>query len=77
MNGGPATVPFIRLFSRYLREQGMPVTHQREAVAEVVFGSDEHLSVDEIEQRLRGMFAGAVAGPAKESCVTSPAVIST
>ncbi len=53
MKGSQATVPFIRLFSRYLREQGLPVTHQREAVAEVVFGSDEHLSVDEIEQRLR------------------------
>ena len=53
MKGSPATVPFIRLFSRYLREQGLPVTHQREAVAEVVFGSDAHLSVDEIEQRLR------------------------
>lgn len=48
-----ATSPFIRLFGRYLREQGLPVTSQREAVAEVVFTSDEHLSVDEIEQRLR------------------------
>ena len=47
------TTPFIRLFARYLREQGLPVTQQREAVAEVVFGSEEHLSVDEIEQRLR------------------------
>ena len=45
--------PFIRLFVRYLREQGLPVTHQREAVAEVVFSSQEHLSVDEIEDRLR------------------------
>ena len=53
MKGRPSTVPFIRLFSRYLREQGLPVTHQREAVAEVVFGADEHLSVDDIEQRLR------------------------
>jgi len=47
------TAPFVRLFSRYLREQGLPVTQQREAVAEVVFSSDEHLSVDDIEQRLR------------------------
>lgn len=45
--------PFVRLFGRYLREQGLPVTHQREAVARVVFGSDEHLSVDEIERVLR------------------------
>lgn len=49
----PQSVPFVRLFSRYLREQGLPVTQQRESVAEVVFGSDEHLSVDEIERRLR------------------------
>ena len=49
----PAPRPFVRLFGRYLREQGLPVTHQREAVAEVVFGSEEHLSVDGIEQRLR------------------------
>ena len=53
MTSGVPTVPFIRLFGRYLREQGLPVTSQREAVAEVVFGSDGHLSVDEIEQRLR------------------------
>ena len=46
--------PFIRLFGRYLREQGLPVTQQREAVAEVVFSSEAHLSVEEIEHRLRG-----------------------
>lgn len=45
--------PFVRLFARYLRERGLPVTRQREAVAEVVFSSEEHLSVDDIEQRLR------------------------
>lgn len=45
--------PFIRLFGRYLREQGLPVTHQREAVAEAVFGSREHLSVDDLERVLR------------------------
>lgn len=45
--------PFIRLFGRYLREQGLPVTHQREAVADVVFTSREHLSVDDIERQLR------------------------
>ena len=47
------TAPFVRLFGRFLREEGLPVTHQREAVAEVVFGSGEHLSVDEIERVLR------------------------
>jgi Fur family ferric uptake transcriptional regulator len=45
--------PFIRLFGRYLREQGLPVTHQREAVAEVVFESQDHLSVDDLEGILR------------------------
>ncbi|HSR43020.1 MAG TPA: Fur family transcriptional regulator [Longimicrobiales bacterium] len=53
MKSAPPTGPFIRLFGRYLRDQGLPVTQQREAVAEVVFSSPGHLSVDEIEQRLR------------------------
>jgi Fur family ferric uptake transcriptional regulator len=47
------THPFVRLFSRYLREQGLPITQQREAVAQVVFSSNGHLSVEEIETRLR------------------------
>lgn len=42
-----------RLFRRYLQEQGLPVTRQRMAVADVVFTSQEHLSVEEIEARLR------------------------
>lgn len=49
-----STHPATRLFSRYLRDQGLPVTHQREAVADVVFGSEDHPSVDDIEARLRG-----------------------
>ena len=53
MKAGPDAAPFVRLFGRYLRELGLPVTHQREAVAKVVFGSGEHLSVDEIEHVLR------------------------
>jgi Fur family ferric uptake transcriptional regulator len=53
VNEANPTQPFIRLFGRYLREQGLPVTQQREAVAEVVFSSTEHLSVEEIEQELR------------------------
>lgn len=47
------THPFVRLFSRYLHEQGLPSTQQREAVAAVVFTSSAHLSVGDIEQRLR------------------------
>ena len=53
MKARPDSAPFVRLFGRYLREQGLPVTHQREAVARVVFGSGKHLSVDEIERVLR------------------------
>lgn len=48
-----SSAPFIRLFGRYLRDQGLPVTQQREAVAQVVFDSTEHLSVDDIEGHLR------------------------
>ncbi len=40
-------------FRRYLREQGLPVTAQREQVAEAVLKSRGHLSVEDIEQRLR------------------------
>jgi len=43
----------VRLFDRYLKEMGLPVTSQREAVAHVVFESDGHQSVDEIEDALR------------------------
>ncbi len=46
--------PSQRLFRRYLKEHGLPVTQQREAIAGVVFSSAEHLSVEEIEDRLRG-----------------------
>jgi Fur family ferric uptake transcriptional regulator len=45
--------PFTRLFGRYLRDLGLPVTQQREVVADVVFGSDAHLSVDDIEREIR------------------------
>ncbi|HET7275106.1 MAG TPA: Fur family transcriptional regulator [Longimicrobiaceae bacterium] len=45
--------PFIRLFRRYLREQGLPVTQQRESVADVIFNSGEHLSVEDIEGELK------------------------
>jgi Fur family ferric uptake transcriptional regulator len=45
--------PFLRLFGRYLKDLALPVTHQRKAVAEVVFASGGHLSVDDIEGALR------------------------
>jgi len=50
---GAGRGPNVRLFERYLKEMGLPVTQQREAVARVVFASDGHLSVDEIEDLLR------------------------
>ena len=46
--------PFINLFRRYLREQGLPITQQREAVADAVFSSSGHLSVEDIEAALKG-----------------------
>ena len=49
----PESRPFHRLFRRYLRDHGLPVTRQRETIAQVVFESLEHLSVEEIEGRLR------------------------
>jgi Fur family ferric uptake transcriptional regulator len=45
--------PSLRLFRRYLKEQGLPVTHQREVVSRTVFESPGHLSVEEIEKKLR------------------------
>lgn len=45
--------PYIPLFRRYLKQQGLPVTPQRELVADVVFTTPEHLSVEEIEAALR------------------------
>jgi len=53
MKTAPSPTPFIRLFGRYLRDQGLPVTSQREAVADVVFTAEGHLSVDDIEHELR------------------------
>lgn len=44
---------FVHLFRRYLRDQGLPVTQQREVIAEMVFSTPEHLSVEDIESRLR------------------------
>ena len=54
MKRGPEDVaPYLNLFGRYLREQGLPVTQQRLAVAETIFSSSEHLSVEDLEQELR------------------------
>ena len=47
------THPFVRVFSRYLREHGLPTTQQRGAVAQTVFSATGHHSVEDIERRLR------------------------
>lgn len=46
--------PYINLFRRYLREQGLPITQQREVVADAVFSTPGHLSVEDIEAALKG-----------------------
>jgi len=43
----------LQQFRRYLREHSLPVTSQREQVAEVVLEAGGHLSVEDIEQQLR------------------------
>ncbi len=47
-------------FRVYLRDHNLPITAQRLAIAEVVLGSDRHLSVDEVVRELgeRGAAAG-------------------
>lgn len=43
----------LERFRRYLRDHHQPVTRQRDLVAQVVFLSEEHLSVDEIIRLLK------------------------
>ena len=38
----------LETFRRYLHDHGLPVTHQRLAVAEAIFFSGEHLSAEDI-----------------------------
>ncbi len=37
----------------HLRELGLPLTHQREVIGEILFESSSHLSADDISQQLR------------------------
>ena len=53
MTYGRDHAAFIPVFGRYLRDIGLPVTHQREVVADVVFSAEGHLSVDDIAASLR------------------------
>lgn len=43
----------LERFRRFLRDHRQPVTRPRDCVAEVVLGSDDHLSVDQIRRALR------------------------
>jgi Fur family ferric uptake transcriptional regulator len=43
----------LERFRRYLRDHRLPVTRPRDLVAETVFLSDDHLSVDAIQRRLK------------------------
>lgn len=49
-------------FAAYLRDHNQPVTDQRLAVAEVVLGSTEHLSADDVSRQLGAR--GAAVGTA-------------
>ena len=49
-------------FRTYLRDHNLPITAQRMAIAEVVLGSDRHLSAEEVEREVAGR--GASAGTA-------------
>ena len=50
----------VEEFRSYLRDHNLPVTAQRQAIAEVVLLSDRHLSAEEIEAELssRGIAVG-------------------
>ncbi|HTC25292.1 MAG TPA: Fur family transcriptional regulator [Gemmatimonadales bacterium] len=43
----------LERFRRHLRDRHLPVTRQRDLVAQAVLSSDEHLSVDAIQKQLK------------------------
>lgn len=52
----------VEVFRAYLRDHNLPITAQRMAIAEVVLGSERHMTADEI---VREVFAqGAAVGTA-------------
>src|SRR5258708_32647145 len=53
----------LETFRRYLRDHSLPATQQRLAVAEALFETGEHLSVEEVSRRVakRGGAGGAAA----------------
>lgn len=54
--------PAVDRFVAYLREHNLPVTAQRLAIAEVLLGSDRHLSADEVANEVSA--AGRKVGTA-------------
>jgi len=50
---GPGPAQLLDAFRRYLREHSLPVTTQREQVAEVIFTAPGHLSAEDVERQLR------------------------
>jgi len=50
---GPGPAQLLESFRRYLREHSLPVTTQREQVAEVIFTAPGHLSAEDVERALR------------------------
>ena len=50
---GQAPAQLLDAFRGYLRDHNLPVTSQRERVAEIIFSAPGHLSADDIERRLR------------------------
>ena len=52
----------VERFRRHLRERRLPVTRQRLAIAEGIFHSGDHPSVEELERRVRA--SGAQVGTA-------------
>lgn len=47
------SVALLERFRRYLRDRHQPITRQRDLVAETVLRSPDHLSVEEIQRRLK------------------------
>jgi Fur family ferric uptake transcriptional regulator len=43
----------LERFRRWLRDQRLPVTQQRELVANALFGADAHLTAEALERRLK------------------------
>ena len=59
------------MFRRYLRERSLPVTSQREQVAEVLFAAGGHLSVEDVEQAAARAAACTSARPPSTARSTS------